>query len=166
MPSPEFIREHKSLQILGDWIHDPNLFHLNLHSVSVAFFVGVFVAFLPIPMQMAVAAVLAVWIRCNLPLAVALVWITNPVTMPVIYYAAYKVGVMIMGREEQAFEFELSWEWLSTGFLNIWEPMLVGSLACGLFFGLLSSSAIRIYWRWHVGKRWRRRKWERARRKQ
>ena len=44
----------------------------------MAFFVGLFVAFMPIPGQTIAAAVLAVLLRCNLPLSVGLVFVTNP----------------------------------------------------------------------------------------
>ena len=88
-PTPAAIKSNPALHFLGDLLHDPNLFHLNRHSVSVAFFVGIFVAFaLPIPGQMAIAAVAALYFRCNLPISVALVWITNPLTIPFFFYFA------------------------------------------------------------------------------
>jgi len=51
-------------------IHDPNLFHINRHSLSAGVFVGLFIAFLPIPGQVLVAAFMAWKLRCNLPIAV------------------------------------------------------------------------------------------------
>ncbi|MFC6755273.1 DUF2062 domain-containing protein, partial [Halorubrum tibetense] len=80
MPDPAKIRNHASLQFLGNVLHDPNLFHLNRTSVSRAFFVGIFICFLPIPGQMGLAALCALWFRANLPISAALVWISNPIT--------------------------------------------------------------------------------------
>lgn len=40
--------------------------------------VGAFYAFVPFPWQMLLAAITALWLRFNLPVAVAMVWITNP----------------------------------------------------------------------------------------
>jgi uncharacterized protein (DUF2062 family) len=56
LPKPHAIRDHKSLRLVRERLHDPNLWHLNRHSVSVAAFVGIFVAFIPVPMQMLIAA--------------------------------------------------------------------------------------------------------------
>ena len=56
LPSAAKVKDNPSLHFLVDLLHDPNLFHLNRHSVSVAFFVGIFIAFIPIPGQMPVAA--------------------------------------------------------------------------------------------------------------
>lgn len=61
------------------------------------FAVGVFTSFLPLPGQMVIAALLALWLRCNLPLSIILVWISNPITMPAIFYSTYKLGAWILG---------------------------------------------------------------------
>jgi len=86
-PSQEFIQKHPSLSFLGPVLQDPNLFHLNRYSVSMAFLVGMFLAFFPAPGQMVLAGFVAFWLRCNLPIAIALVWITNPITIPPSYAA-------------------------------------------------------------------------------
>ena len=146
------------LRLLGDWLHEPNLWHINRFSASMAFFVGLFVAFLPIPGQTLVAAILAVKLRCNLPLSVALVWITNPVTIPAIFYMSYRVGAAIIGAPVEPVAFELSVEWLGESLSNIWQPLLLGSLVCGLLFGSLGYFVINMLWRWRVAVHWRRRK--------
>ena len=40
LPKPHAIRDHKSLRLVSARLHDPNLWHLNRHSVSVAAFAG------------------------------------------------------------------------------------------------------------------------------
>jgi hypothetical protein len=94
LPDHQTLRTHRHLQVFGARLHDPNLWHLNRRSASGAFAVGLFVAFIPLPLQMLLAAALAIVTQVNLPVSVALVWITNPVTMPPIFYFCYRVGGM------------------------------------------------------------------------
>ena len=81
--------------LLGD---EAYLFHLSRRSVSLGVMVGLFWAFTPIPFQMLPAAITAWIIRANLPLSVALVWISNPVTVPPLLLIAYGIGSWILTR--------------------------------------------------------------------
>lgn len=166
MPDPDFVREHKSLQILGSLIHSPQLWHLNRRSVARAFLVGIFCAFIPIPFQMVVAAIGAIIIGANLPISVGLVWLTNPVTMPIIFGTTLLLGFAIMGTPEGISEFRFEWDWLSENWLTwldanwtlIIGPLFLGSMLAGAVLCTLSYFGIRLYWRIHVGKQWQHRK--------
>jgi uncharacterized protein (DUF2062 family) len=155
MPNPEFIKNHRSLRFLGQRLHDPNLWHLNRHAVANACLVGMFAAFMPIPSQMLLAAVLALWRRANLPISVALVWLTNPVTMPPVLYAEYRLGAWVLQRSPNTQHFEPSFDWLRSQLGQIWEPVLVGSLILGIVSGLLAAGLVHLLWRVHVAMRWR-----------
>ncbi|NND66465.1 MAG: DUF2062 domain-containing protein [Halioglobus sp.] len=165
VPSPARIREMKALSVLGDWIYASNLWHINRYSASMAFFVGFFVAFMPLPGQMVLAAVLAILLRCNLPLSVSLVWITNPVTMPAIFFLAYKVGALMVDVPVREIQFEMTFHWLTHRLTDIWKPFLLGCLLCGTFFGCLGYFVISQMWRWRVAYYWHRRRRERAARR-
>ncbi len=157
LPHPDKVRSHPSIEMFGDLLQDPNLWHLNRHSVSIAVFIGLFTAFIPLPLQMGIAALAAIGLRANLPISVTLVWITNPVTMPAIFYLCYKVGAVILGTKIGAFSFELSWAWLEAELLRIWRPFLLGCFVSGLFAGLLGATVTNSLWRHYVIQRWRRR---------
>ena len=163
-PDSAEIKANPGLRFLGPLLHDPNLFHLNRYSVSMAFLVGVFLAFIPMPGQMAVAAIIALWVRCNLPIAVALVWITNPVTIAPIFFSTYQLGLWLLDvPEAQHATSAISWETLhNIDFTNIWKPLLVGSLCAGSFFSLLSYFTIRYTWRFYVIFQWHHRREKRA----
>lgn len=151
MPDHEKIRNHPQLnKLFGKLLHDPNLLHLNRRSVSMAFLVGLIMAFVPLPSQMILAAAAAILVRCNLPISVALVWVTNPITIPPMFYFAYKVGAWTLATPEHAFNFELSWDWLSTELSLIWEPFLLGCAICGIVSGVVGYATIRLLWRLHV----------------
>ncbi len=158
IPSAARVREMRSLQVLGEWVYEGNLWHINRYSASMAFFVGLFVAFMPIPGQMLVAALLAIALRCNLPLSVGLVWVTNPVTMAGIYFLAYKVGAIIIDAPVRELAFELSFHWLTHSLAAVWKPFLLGCLVCGLFFGSLGFFVMSQLWRWRVSYQWRKRR--------
>ena len=157
MPSPQTIKEHKSLRFLGEILHEPNLWHLNRHAVAKAFLIGIFVAFIPMPFQMLLAAALAVWFNCNLPIAVALVWITNPLTMPFFFYLTYRVGAFLLNRPAIEVNFELSVDWLSTKLMEIGVPLYFGSIVCGILLGIMSYALIQFFWKRKVRRDWRKR---------
>ncbi len=150
LPDHAKVRHHKHLQFLGDRLHDPNLWHLNRRSVAGAMGMGVFVAFIPVPMQMVIAAIAAVWLRVNLPLAVAMVWITNPFTIPPILFFTYKVGAWLLNYPPAHFQLELSLEWLLSGTSYVWRPLLAGSLLVGTALGIIVYIAVRLAWRLHI----------------
>jgi len=143
---------------LGEWIYDPRLWHITRYSASMAFFVGLFVAFVPLPGQMIIAAALAYLFRCNLPLSIGLVWITNPATIPAIFFLSYKVGAMIIDVPMQEMQFELSFNWLAREMNDAWQPFLLGCLICGSFFGSMGYFIISMLWRFRVSRQWRRRR--------
>ncbi len=156
-PSPQAVKEHPSLQFLGKLLHEPNLWHMNRRSVSRAFMVGLFCAFLPMPFQMVVATVIGIWARSNLPISIGLVWLTNPITMPPIFYFTYLIGTWILGAPDHPIEVELSVEWFTAELANIWQPLLLGSMLCAVIFAVLGYAGIRLAWRIHVVRAWRKR---------
>ena len=166
IPDPSKVKKIRGLQFLGKLLHDPNLFHLNRHSVSVAVFVGVFVAFLPIPGQMPLAALLALVFRCNLPIAIVGCWITNPLTMVPVFYTTYELGRWILHTPPVKFSIELSWTWLTEEFHRMWQPLMFGSVLAGLVLGFLGYLAMQAFWYWYVMRNWERRRAARHSRQQ
>nr|WP_186338979.1 DUF2062 domain-containing protein [Mariprofundus sp. NF] len=157
MPDHKKIREHKHLRCFGTLLHNPALWHMNRHSVAKAFAVGLFFAWVPVPFQMVLAAGGAILFHANLPLSIVLVWLTNPLTMPPMFYGAYKLGAWLLGEELQHFEMELSFAWLQHEMSLIWAPFLIGCLVLGIVSALLGFFGIQIAWRRMVVKRWRKR---------
>jgi uncharacterized protein (DUF2062 family) len=166
MPDHKTIKEHKHLQFLGTLLHDPNILHLNRRSVSGAFAVGLFMAFVPIPLQMVAAAIGAIIVRVNLPISVGLVWITNPFTMPPIFYFCYLVGTWILGAPAHNVEFQLTSEWITGELKQIWQPFLLGCFTVSTVSAILGYVFIRAFWRLHVISSWKRRRQRRQVEKQ
>lgn len=165
LPDVHKVRNHKYLRLFGEMLHDPNLWHLNRHSVSDGFAIGLFMTFIPIPFQTIPAAALAILFHANLPIAVVLVWITNPFTMLPIFYFSYKVGTWVLGSTPQAFTFEMSWPWLAYELGQIWLPFLLGSLLVASTASLIGYFGMHQLWRWRVVRNWEKRKKARSKRK-
>lgn len=155
-PDRTKIHEHKHLRLFGKLLQDPNLWHLNRRSAAGAFAVGLFVMYLPPLGQMLMAAAGAIAFRVNLPISVALVWITNPVTIPPMYYFAYLVGSWILGVPAQTFHVGHWLEWHN--WLGLLAPMTVGCLVCATICSALGYLAIQAIWRWSLLRQIRTRK--------
>ncbi len=158
MPDHQSIKDHKHLQIFGDLLHNPHLWHMNRHSVAKAFAVGLFFAFIPVPLQMLLAAGTAILIHANLPLSIALVWLTNPLTMPAIFYTCYIVGTWVIGAPVQEFNFEASWQWVVDSLSTIGPAFFIGSGVLAVTFAILGYFGIQGLWRYSVIKAWNKRK--------
>lgn len=156
-PSPKQIKDNRFLSILGDYIHRPNLWHMNRHSVAKAFAIGLFCTWLPFPFQTVVAAFLAIIFCANLPLSVALVFITNPITIPPLFYFSYWFGTVLLDTPAMDFEFQVGWEWLSSMLGQIWQPLVVGSLAMGVICSILGYCTVKLIWRHYIVSKWKHR---------
>lgn len=157
-PDHQVIRDHKHMKLFGDLLRDPNLWHFNRRSVSGAFATGLFWAMIPVPLQMICAAASAIVLRVNLPISVVLVWITNPLTIPPIFYFNYKLGNWMLGGIYQCDEFEVSLEWIMESIREIWQPLFLGSITMGIILALLGYLGIRLFWRLHVIHHFKKRK--------
>lgn len=157
MPKPETLKNHKHLKIFGKLLNKPNLWALNRKSAPGAFAIGLFSAWLPMPFQMIVAAALAILFNVNIPVSVALVWITNPITMPVMFYAAYLLGAKVLGQQAQDFAFEASWHWIEASLSTIGPPFLLGCIIFGVIFAAIGYFSIANLWKYSVLFKWNKR---------
>lgn len=165
MPKPDTLRQQRSLRCIAPLIADPGLWLLTRRSVANAFSVGLFCAMLPIPFQMVVAALGAKFSRCNLALSVGLVWITNPLTMPVIFYFNYRIGTFLLEAPVREAPSRISTRWIAEQMHDILPPLMLGSLISALLLAMLANIVIRLIWRWHVSHHWKRRRLKRRQRR-
>lgn len=96
LPTPEQILKSRSIKILAPHLGDPRLWHFNRHSLNKAVYIGVLSAFFPLPGQMLLALIFALIFRANVPMALGLTWITNPLTTLPIFYVGYYIGAKII----------------------------------------------------------------------
>ncbi len=96
LPTPEKLLESRLLKLFAPHLGDPRLWHFNRHNLNKAVYIGVLSAFFPLPGQMLIALVFSLIFRANVPMALGLTWITNPLTTLPIFYAGYYIGAKIM----------------------------------------------------------------------
>jgi uncharacterized protein (DUF2062 family) len=145
MPDPRQILDNKYLRVFGTLLKDPNLWHLNRRSAAGAVALGLFVMYLPPLGQMFVAAAGAIKLRVNLPIAVSLVWLSNPLTIPPMFYGAYVLGAWILGEPIRAFEVHFWLDWHN--WLGVVGPVMLGSLICASVSALIGYFAVQALWR-------------------
>jgi uncharacterized protein (DUF2062 family) len=118
---------------------------INRRSVSRAFFVGLFVAFIPMPLQVVAVLLPLAFLRYNVPLAFSLVWITNPLTMPFIYYVEYVTGNALLF-EEGISSIEPTLEWFEANLDAVFVPLYLGAFFYSLLLGAGSYLLVNRLW--------------------
>ena len=166
LPSHESVRNNRHVARFGGFLQHPNLWHLNRHSVAGGVAVGMFSGLVPGPLQMLAAALLAVPLRVNLPVALATTLYTNPVTIGPLYLLAYLIGRFIIGGGSAPLSAppEMEWSQLAASLdaflhwsLSMGAPLAVGLVALALILSALGYACVQIGWRAYVIRAWRRR---------
>ena len=153
LPTPARLRDVKGLGMFRDLFDRHELWHISRTSIARATAIGLFCSMVPFPGQMIVAVFVAIRVGANVPLAFSLIFITNPLTMPVIYLTAYLLGSALLN----APVIDASTvDWLdpfSPELLSIWPSFLVGCFVMGIlvaFFGYFIADGL---WRLRIAQR-------------
>ena len=173
LPSHETIRNNPYIGRFGTFFLHPNLWHVNRRSVSGGVAAGMFAGLVPgsNPVQFAVAAMLAVAFRVNLPVAVAVTLYTNPLTIGPIYVIAYWIGTLLAPGNGAPLTHPPGLDWSNLGAwlrailewtLSLGKPLAVGLVALAVGLAIAGYVVVQLAWRAHVVLAWRRRKARRA----
>jgi len=179
LPAPAEVRRRLGIGASGDgdgdgggvrgWLartfRNPALWTPTRRSVSGGVAVGLFVGWMPIPLQMVLAAVLASALRVHVPVSMVMVWITNPLTIVPLLYAARRTGSTLLGETPRAIGTDAGVGELLRGMGEAWPALLTGCLFWGACSAVLGFFATRLLWRVSALRRWRRRPRVRIRRR-
>lgn len=124
---------------------------------------GIFIGMTPtFGFQMAIALFFAYLLRENRLAAVLGVWVTNPVTAPIIYAIEYEIGRILLGVPRASLPDAFTWSAYADLGWNIMFPVWVGSILAGVILGALSYfitlRLVPVVKEWRV-PRWPRRHW-------
>ena len=149
-PHPTKLQNRWFLRIFGPRVTNPRLWSLQRRSVTSAFGLGLAICFIPLPVHLPLAVLVAIVRQINVPTIVGTVFLVNPFTVVPVFYSAYRVGAAALGAPVQNFRFQLSFNWLESGLGPVWRPFLVGCLICSIVAGLTGRMALDLFWRWQV----------------
>lgn len=170
LPKPHALEKKANLGRLKHFLTDPMLWHLNRRAIARGLSIGFFVAFLPLPAQMLLAACLAIYFRGNLPLAILGTWITNPFTFLPFNFLVYKTGKFFTGQNGNPpppVSFDFSWhleQWptLALQFLQwlkqLGKPFLIGIPITAFCAALIAYVGTLLVWRILITWQWRHRR--------
>ncbi|WP_418320449.1 DUF2062 domain-containing protein [Piscinibacter sakaiensis] len=163
LPTREQLRGQRWLRPLAHHFDNDRLWLTDRQSVAMAVAIGVFFGFMLPIAQFVFAVGLAIVLRANVAIAAAATLVSNPLTFPPIYWAAYKLGQFILGDSGDkgaALRIERQAEELLTqpGFLaGIWSsiqsagaPLVVGLSVLAIVGALVGFGLVWLLWRPHA----------------
>lgn len=160
IPTREALLSNRWVRPLAHRLTHPEIWHFHRRPVARGAALGLFVG-LTVPLgQTPVAALLALPFRANLIVAAVATLITNPITFPLIYYAAYRAGTLVIGPGHSIGDH------VSSGWLARWAdwlagaslPTAVGLLLFAIVAATLGYVGVLTVWRMRISRRWRARR--------
>jgi uncharacterized protein len=122
----------------------------NRKMVSRAVLIGLFIAFIPMPMQMLAVVAMMPFVRFNVPIGVAMCWVSNPFTMPPMYYMEYLTGSFILGMKPEPAKMTL--DWFTNNLDKIFIPLYTGTIVFSVVGSLLAYWAVNHFWKGSVDR--------------
>jgi uncharacterized protein (DUF2062 family) len=164
VPTQESLQRQRLLRPFARQLGNPALWRMHRRSVprgvAIGLFVGVMIPF----MHTLIAALVAIPARANIAVAAVVTLLINPLTIPPLYYAAYRLGswelhydsALISPTAAARVSGELSrilfWVHEASG------PIAVGILTIAVIAATTGYLAASIGWRWWLGSKWRERR--------
>lgn len=148
LPSAEAVRNNASLRWLGPILERPWLWKANRHTIASGAAIGLFFGVATPIAQIPLAALAAILMRANLPVAALCTLISNPLTFVPIMILAYTVGAGVLGIPADAST--QAWATFNDWMQNAGEiasPLIVGMLILASVGALLAYLAVHLAWR-------------------
>jgi uncharacterized protein len=141
------------LKPFGALVLDRGCWTFNRHSVTRAFALGLFIAFIPptpLPVHLVTCVILGTLLRLNLPVLIATVFVSNPFTWLPQVAGSIWVGAKLMGMDLMPVLHQLNHRNPWTEINQLWGPLLLGALVLGLVAAGTGYVLAQGAWRAHV----------------
>lgn len=164
-PAVDAVTSHPWVRRYVPALADPDLWHLNRRSTARAVAIGLACGLIPGPLQAAGSLGLCLLIRANFPLAFVTTFYTNPLTIVPLYVVAYEYGLLFFPSARHAgaltpppvsFSIE-SMHALTHWMVGLGRPLALGLVLLALTLAAAGFLCVRVAWRWHAVRAWRRR---------
>lgn len=159
-PTREKLEQNRFIRPFAARVLRSDLWRFNRRSVPRGIALGLFVGILVPFAHSAVAALTAVFVRANVPVAIATTWTSNPATWVIIFPAAYKIGEATLHLEAQTGVQAITGTMESTGSDHLlerltgagletaWGLFVIATVAASLGYVLTSFG-----WRWWIARK-------------
>jgi uncharacterized protein (DUF2062 family) len=160
IPTRESIHRYRLLRPFAKHLSNPSLWRMTHRSVPRGVALGLGIGMIIPFMHTIIAAILAIPLRANVAVAAAVTLVVNPLTIPPMYYAAYRIGSWELHHDAnlvdpaaaQRFSSELSrflfWIHHASG------PIALGILTIAASAAILGYLLSALAWRWWLGSKW------------
>jgi uncharacterized protein (DUF2062 family) len=160
LPTRESMEGHRLLRPVAHRVFLPELWRFTRRSVPRGVALGMVTGILFPVAQIPLSAILALPFRANVPTAVATTFITNPLTTPPLWVAAYWIGHWILRFDAEigqpiASELAANRGWLQWLWSEAGPSTIVGLFILTLSFAVVGYAASAFGWRWWVAHKWR-----------
>ena len=160
IPTRERIEANRYLRPVAGRILTPSLWRFNRRSVPRGVALGLFTGILFPFVHAPVAAVTALPVRANVPVAVATTLLHNPLTTVPLYYAAFMIGHWILHFDPYlghpiAANVKANASWLHWLVAQGGPATIVGLVALAIGLAALGFVASSLFWRVRVARKWR-----------
>lgn len=167
MPSPEKLRDNRFLAVLGERLFSSSLWRPHRRAVQRSVALGLFWTMPPIPLQMLIVAFFCIRFKANIPISLALVWTTNPITLAPITLLQYHIGAWLLGYSDEKAGMLAEMMTEASIFASLVAiasevallvlPVVLGAIFMGIFLAIIGYILTDFIWRWRVSTIWRRR---------
>ena len=160
VPTREAMEGNRWIRPFAHRVLRSDLWRFNRRSVPRGIALGLFVGIMIPFAHSAVAALTAMFVRANVPVAILSTWTSNPATWMLIFPAAYKIGQTVLRLDEMSGIQPLSEAMQQTqtdyllklmtgvGLETAFGLFVIASVLSGLGYLLTSMG-----WRWWIGRK-------------
>ncbi|MDQ9169132.1 DUF2062 domain-containing protein [Oxalobacteraceae bacterium R-40] len=179
IPTQETVLAYPFLKPVRHILDHHGLWQFNRRSVAWGAAIGLFFS-VAIPIaQIPVAAMVAVYFRVNVPVAIFGTLLSNPFTTPAILFFAYQLGSLMVGHAQPAqaavaaqlakpddeagfIRDALNWimYWIEWTQSAGW-PLVIGLALLAVLLAVVGYVGVRVLWRLQAALRWKKRRLDR-----